>query len=248
MEPPCAKHRNTTWNFRPEHTQMTSWVTLREDWDEDLALQANSRHQACGCQVVSGTMTCQYFETEEEARQWADALHTRDADHPKVLYHATTPRKAKKYRETGRIVGPVRGFDTLPAAMAWAMKTRRTVILEIIPGGELHKLPDHHNAFGTAWWTGDVPTESFRCVYSAEDKLNEEEPAYGNPVTVWICGKIKAGGWAEFVGAYSSEDLAVAACKDASYFVGPAVVNQTAPEPPMTWHGAYYPHDNPDER
>lgn len=29
-----------------------------------------------------------------------------------TLYHATTPKKAKKYRETGAILSPVCGFTT----------------------------------------------------------------------------------------------------------------------------------------
>lgn len=36
----------------------------------------------------------------------------------KILYHATTPKKARLYRQTGAILAPVRGFTTLQAAMA----------------------------------------------------------------------------------------------------------------------------------
>ena len=81
------------------------------------------------------------------------------------LYHATTQKRAKQYRQTGAIKSPVRGFTTVQGAMAWAMKVGRTVILEI-DTYNLHKLPDHHNAFGEAWWNdGDVT--SWRCVFSA---------------------------------------------------------------------------------
>lgn len=84
------------------------------------------------------------------------------------LYHATTPRKAKKYRETGRICKPVRGFTTLQGAMAWAIKVGRTVIYEV-EGNPAYKLPDHHNKFGEAWWIEkDIPCENMRCVFSAE--------------------------------------------------------------------------------
>ena len=38
------------------------------------------------------------------------------------LYHATTQKKAKQYRQSGAIHAPVRGFTTMQAAMAWAMK------------------------------------------------------------------------------------------------------------------------------
>jgi hypothetical protein len=80
------------------------------------------------------------------------------------LYHATTERKARLYRETGYIRKPVRGFTTLQAAMAWAMKVGRTVIYEV--EGEAHKLPDHHNRFGEAWWI-DANVSEFTCVFSA---------------------------------------------------------------------------------
>jgi hypothetical protein len=80
------------------------------------------------------------------------------------LYHATTERKARLYRETGYIRKPVRGFTTLQAAMAWAMKVGRTVIYEV--EGEAHKLPDHHNKFGEAWWI-DANVSEFKCVFSA---------------------------------------------------------------------------------
>jgi hypothetical protein len=87
---------------------------------------------------------------------------------PSKLFHVTTGRKAKQYRQTGQIIGSVRGFDTITGAMAWAMKTGRKVVLEIDPVTPPHKLPDHHNAFGDAWWTDSVPMERVRCAYSAE--------------------------------------------------------------------------------
>jgi len=81
------------------------------------------------------------------------------------LYHATTQKKVKQYHQIGRIVSPVRGFTTIQAAMAWSMKVGRVVILEI-DADNPHKLPDHHNQFGEAWWNdGDV--NEWRCVFSA---------------------------------------------------------------------------------
>lgn len=81
------------------------------------------------------------------------------------LYHATSQKKAKLYRQSGRIKAPVRGFTTLQAAMAWAMKVGRTVVIEFEATAP-HKLPDHHNAFGEAWWNdGDVV--EYKCVFSA---------------------------------------------------------------------------------
>lgn len=66
-----------------------------------------------------------------------------------TLYHSTTQKKAKKYRESGYIKSPVRGFTTLQAAMAWSMKVGRTVIYKIECNNP-YKLPDHHNEFGEA--------------------------------------------------------------------------------------------------
>ena len=82
------------------------------------------------------------------------------------LYHSTTPKKAKNYRESGYIKSPVRGFTTLQAAMAWSIKVGRTVVYEI-ECDRPYKLPDHHNEFGEAWWNdGDVV--NFKCVFSAD--------------------------------------------------------------------------------
>ena len=84
------------------------------------------------------------------------------------LYHVTTQKKAKLYRETGHICKPVRGSTTLQGAMAGAMKVGRTVIYEV-EGEKAYKLPDHHNVFGEAWWIdNDVTVENIKCVFSAE--------------------------------------------------------------------------------
>lgn len=92
------------------------------------------------------------------------------------LYHATTPKKAKLYRETDHINKPVRGFTTLQAAMLWSLSIEgsRTVFLEVnsqetIPDEKIHKLPDHHNQFGEAWWIDeDVSCKNYKCVLSAK--------------------------------------------------------------------------------
>jgi hypothetical protein len=88
------------------------------------------------------------------------------------LYHVTTPKKAKAYRQTGHIIKPVRGFTTPTAALAWACGTGRTVILEF-ESNSVHKLPDHHNKYGEAWWA-DENIANWRCEYSAGVKLSEE--------------------------------------------------------------------------
>jgi len=84
------------------------------------------------------------------------------------LYHVTTEKKARKYRETGYIRNPVRGFITFLAAMAWAVKTGRRVIYRV-DGEPCYKLPEHHNRFGEAWWCdANVPVSAIECVFSAE--------------------------------------------------------------------------------
>ena len=80
------------------------------------------------------------------------------------IYHVTTPKKAKLYRQSGQINKPVRGFNTLMGAMAWAIKVGRSVIYEF-DSNVCHKLPDHHNKFGEAWWADeDISVERIQCV------------------------------------------------------------------------------------
>lgn len=45
----------------------------------------------------------------------------------------------------------------------------------------------------------------------------------------------------DFQGVFSSEDLAVAACRDDRYFVAPAKMNQQLPHDAADWPGCYYP-------
>jgi len=94
------------------------------------------------------------------------------------MFHVTTERKAKLYRQTGFIRQPVRGFDTLLAAMAWAIKTGRKVIYKVEFQGNTWLLPDHHNQYGSAYWCDkDVPVSAIRCEYSgggSNPELREE--------------------------------------------------------------------------
>ena len=58
---------------------------------------------------------------------------------------------------------------------------------------------------------------------------------------VWIVGQYRAPSW-DFQGVFSTEEKAVAACRDANYFVAPAELDAEVPhqlEP--AWPGAYYP-------
>ncbi len=87
-----------------------------------------------------------------------------------ILYHVTSQKKAAKYRKGGHIHRPVRGFNTLQGAMAWAIKVGRKVIYQIpIEDHLCHKLPDHHNRWGQAWWIdSDVAIADCSCVFSAD--------------------------------------------------------------------------------
>lgn len=86
-------------------------------------------------------------------------------NHPTKLYHVTTLKKYLKYKQSNCIHSPVRGFTTPMAAMAWAIKTGRNMILEV-ETYNTHKLPDHHNQFGEAWWN-DGNTPNFTVFYAA---------------------------------------------------------------------------------
>lgn len=49
-------------------------------------------------------------------KPWPERVVSALANPPTVLYHATTPRKLLRYEQTGAILPPVRGFDTLDGA------------------------------------------------------------------------------------------------------------------------------------
>lgn len=82
------------------------------------------------------------------------------------IYHCTTEKKAQLYHKTNGIFPPVRGFDTLLGAMAWAIKTKRNVIYEVTVKSA-YKLPDHHNQWGTAFWSEDaISLDKIKCIIS----------------------------------------------------------------------------------
>lgn len=60
--------------------------------------------------------------------------------------------------------------------------------------------------------------------------------------TLWICGHFSsAGGEWEFIGVFDSEALAIEACTDATYFIGPTELNARHVDEPKPWPGAYMP-------
>lgn len=63
---------------------------------------------------------------------------------------------------------------------------------------------------------------------------------------LWIVGKYKSGEklnvvW-DFNGVFDTEEKAIEACRDSSYFVAPAILNQSLAGETMNWPNAYYPH------
>jgi hypothetical protein len=69
----------------------------------------------------------------------------------KTLYHVTTKNKLERYKATGCILSPVRGWAFLESAKAWAKKTGRDTIIEL-KCEESYPLPDH-SPKGHAFWT-----------------------------------------------------------------------------------------------
>lgn len=60
---------------------------------------------------------------------------------------------------------------------------------------------------------------------------------------LWIAGKVldaRNSRW-EFQGVFDTEAAAVAACRDATYFIGPATLNKPLPHRATHWRGARYP-------
>ena len=90
-----------------------------------------------------------------------------------ILYHATTPKKARLYHASGCIKKPVRGFDTLLGAMAWAIRVGRGVIYKV-EGDPAYLLPDHHNGCGKAWWIDeDIPVSRIKCIRNFMEAKND---------------------------------------------------------------------------
>jgi hypothetical protein len=63
---------------------------------------------------------------------------------------------------------------------------------------------------------------------------------------LWLIGKYVGDGpgmsiaW-EFQGLVSTEEQAVAACRDDHYFIAPCVVGEVLPDASEEWVGSYYP-------
>lgn len=82
------------------------------------------------------------------------------------IFHVTTEKKAKLYRQTGYIKKPIRGFSTLLGACVWAMRVGRRVIYEC-DVTHTYPLPDHHNPYGIPLWTDEnISVEKIKCLVS----------------------------------------------------------------------------------
>ena len=65
---------------------------------------------------------------------------------------------------------------------------------------------------------------------------------------VWIVGRRLAGEneWL-FQGVFFDEEQAYSACRDETYFIGPAVPNVPVPHDEQEWEGAYFPLANKEQ-
>ena len=70
-----------------------------------------------------------------------------------IGYHVTTEKKVDRYIKTGCILSPVRFWNSLEQARAWARKTGRGVVL-MIYATRVYPLPDHKPR-GTSWWADE---------------------------------------------------------------------------------------------
>lgn len=60
---------------------------------------------------------------------------------------------------------------------------------------------------------------------------------------LWVCGKLldSPDAW-EFQGVFSTEEKAIAARADRpDFFIGPAAMDEVAPDEPTPWPGGYIP-------
>lgn len=67
-----------------------------------------------------------------------------------TLYHCTTKRKLDRYKATGCILSPVRGWRYMDSARTWGKRTGRDIILKI-EVGVAWPLPDHYPRYHAYW-------------------------------------------------------------------------------------------------
>lgn len=67
-----------------------------------------------------------------------------------ILYHVTTPKKLARYKGTGCILAPVRGWKFENSAREWAKKCNRSIVLKIRVK-YAYPLPDHQPRMHGFW-------------------------------------------------------------------------------------------------
>lgn len=60
-----------------------------------------------------------------------------------IVWHVTTVKKLKRYKDSGGILPPVRAWDSLPAAERFSKQTGRKVILRLKFPNTAERLPGH---------------------------------------------------------------------------------------------------------
>lgn len=72
---------------------------------------------------------------------------------PRYGWHCTTARKLNRYKESGRIIAPVRFWPNKITAERWAKRTGRELVIRIKLDSPSYPLPDHKPAL---WCPADV--------------------------------------------------------------------------------------------
>lgn len=62
------------------------------------------------------------------------------------VFHATTPRRLERMRQTGAILPPVRYWPSIDLAKRWAKRVGRTLIISFERPEPSYLLPDHKPA------------------------------------------------------------------------------------------------------
>lgn len=62
-----------------------------------------------------------------------------------IVYHVTSIKKLDKYRKSGKIIAPVRAWETIEQAQRMSISTGRRVILRLRFPNNAPKLEGHFN-------------------------------------------------------------------------------------------------------
>jgi len=69
---------------------------------------------------------------------------------------------------------------------------------------------------------------------------------------LWVCGKYKGenkiGVMWDLQGIFSTKELAIKACRNDLYFIGPVILDEALPDETVDWPGSFYPslEDDPN--